>query len=163
MSSTENTDHKLIPLTRGLAAKVSPIDYDHLVKWKWYANRGGRGGLRWHAKRGMGKLYMSMHRQILGAASGVEVDHINGDPLDNRRENLRVANRSQNMANIPPRSKTGFKGVHRTKSGRFQVCIRHNWKLLHLGTFDCPSAAARAYDAKAKELFGEFARPNIAP
>lgn len=88
-----------------------------------------------------------------------EIDHINGDPSDNRLCNLRSADRSQNGRNrrISSNSTTGFKGVTR-RYGRFMACIRHNGKLIYLGDFDTPEEGHAAYVKAATERFGEFAR-----
>ncbi len=89
-----------------------------------------------------------------------EVDHKDGDGLNNRWDNLRVATRSQNHANSKRASDntTGFKGVRKQRNGRYQARIAIKGKRLHLGTFQTPEAAHAAYCKAAKELFGEFAR-----
>lgn len=93
------------------------------------------------------------------------VDHINGDGLDNRRSNLREANAAQNAANAGLRSDSvsGFKGVYPNTAGGlpWKAEIRANGKRRYLGIFGDPATAARAYDAAAREAFGEFARLNF--
>lgn len=102
-----------------------------------------------------------MHRLVLDAPSGVVVDHINGDGLDNRRSNLRLGTQSQNLANSRKRSGTtsSFKGVsfHRA-SGKWRAYIKQHRKQFHLGLFESESEAAEAYRAKAREIYGGFAR-----
>jgi len=90
---------------------------------------------------------------------GVYIDHINRDPLDNRIENLRICNISQNQGNskLNFNSTSGFKGVHMLKSGRFQAGINKQGKKFHLGTFDTAEEAHAAYLKAAGEYFGEFA------
>lgn len=90
------------------------------------------------------------------------VDHINGDKLDNRIENLRAATSAQNQANTGPSSRntTGYKGVQKSRN-KFIARIMNNKKLYHLGSYETAEEAAMAYDNKARELQGEFARPNL--
>lgn len=85
-------------------------------------------------------------------------DHISRDRLDNRRSNLRWATKKQNGANMQPRpNSSGYRGVSRRGTRKkFQAIIT-----LHLGTFDTAEEAARAYDAKAREIWGEFATLNF--
>ena len=90
------------------------------------------------------------------------VDHINKDRNNNFYQNLRWATHAENMRNkeMYKKNKTGLKGVHFRK-GRFFACIRKDGTLKHIGYFDNKEDAARAYDKKAKELFGEFATLNF--
>lgn len=105
-----------------------------------------------------------LHRLVLGAKKGQIVDHINGNPLDNRRANLRLATRSQNLFNRgrPKHNTSGFKGVHfckRTK--RYRASIRANNRVVRLGRFDTAAKAARAYDKAARVHHGDFAQLNF--
>ena len=107
-----------------------------------------------------------LHRVILGALQGQEVDHINGDKLDNRSTNLRFATRSQNLANtrILRRNTSGFKGVNRRKDVSvkpWRAYITHGGTFYALGCFETAEEAARAYDTRAREVFGEFALLNF--
>jgi hypothetical protein len=103
-----------------------------------------------------------LHRFIMGDPPH-DIDHANGDGLDNRRANLRPAIGSQNAANSRRRkdNTSGFRGVSRERSGRWRADINRDGRRTHLGTFDTPEAAARAYDAAAIEAWGEYARPNF--
>ncbi len=96
--------------------------------------------------------------------TGLCVDHINGDPLDNRRSNLRVCTHAQNLQN-KRKAKHGralFKGLAwRADIQKWQVSVARGGKRYHLGFFLDQGAAARAYDKKALELFGEFAKLNF--
>jgi len=88
-----------------------------------------------------------------------EVDHINGNPSDNRWENLRLATHRQNLANTGLRAtnSTGYRGVSKNR-GKYQAQIRIDGKRIMLGRFDTPEEASEVYEAKARELFGEFHR-----
>jgi len=92
---------KTIPLTQGKVALVDDEDYEELMKHKWYASHEGNG---WYAKRkgprhGGRQTMIYMHRALMAGDSPLEVDHINGDGLDNRRANLRLVTKSGNARN----------------------------------------------------------------
>jgi HNH endonuclease len=102
--------------------------------------------------------------QIMRAPDGMEVDHINGDGLCNLRENLRVCTKAENMRNRGKQinNTSGYKGVYFNKHAKkFSAQIKLYGKAIYLGLYDSPVEAARAYDAKARELFGEFAVTNF--
>lgn len=152
-----------IALTLGQVALVDDADYDLVAGRRWHAERG-----KWtyyavtrEMRRGV-KRNIHMHRVISGAPDGIRVDHANGCGTDNRRTNLRWATNSQNGANqrLTVRNRSGRKGVSRSSSG-WQVSIRKLGKSIYLGTFDDLDEAARAYDAAARSLFGDFARLNF--
>jgi len=100
-----------------------------------------------------------MHVLILGRGSHFS-DHRNGNRLDNRRDNLRPATRSQNNANRCGWSSTGFKGVKR-QGRRFVARLMANKHPIHIGSFDTAEDAAKAHDRAALEHFGEYARLNF--
>jgi hypothetical protein len=108
-----------------------------------------------------------LHRFILGAAPGTMIDHKNGNGLDCTRENLRLATRSQNQHNAGRRMYAGarssrFKGVHWHRvTGKWVAQIMAARKYHYLGLFIDEEQAARAYDAAARELHGEFAQLNF--
>ena len=108
------------------------------------------------------KRTVTMHRLILEAGTGQQVDHVNRDKLDNRRANLRLADPSQQKGNTAAyrTNRSGYKGVsfHRP-TGTWQAQIQQGSKR-SLGRFRTPEEAARAYDRAAVELFGEFACTN---
>lgn len=101
--------------------------------------------------------------RILCSPTAAEVvDHVNGDPWDNRRSNLRVCTQAENVRNarISNGHSVGFKGVYRNGS-RFAARISANGAPLNLGTFDTPEEASRAYDNAAREIFGEYCAVNL--
>jgi hypothetical protein len=104
-----------------------------------------------------------MHRYLIDAPEGLEVDHIDQDSLNNCRSNLRLATKSQNGANTRRFDTEGevkkSRGVGFYR-GRWTASIKVNGKSIYLGRFDSEDAAKRAYDVAAKEHFGEFALLN---
>jgi hypothetical protein len=152
---------KLIPLTRGKFAIVDAEYYDRLNQYKWHAQKGGQ---TYYARRQeKGKLII-MHRLITNAPKGLFVDHRNHNGLDNRRENLRLCTRLQNARNRLPRRQgiSKYKGVTWNKRRKkFIAAISLGGKKQYLGAFDSEIDAAKAYDKKARELFGEFAYLNF--
>lgn len=106
-----------------------------------------------------------MHREIMRAPEGVLVDHRDGDGLHNWRENLRNCTDAQNKMNrkvISANNTSGYKGVSWSKKKRKWIAQSMiNKKHIFIGHFSTPEEAARAYDEKARELFGEFARTNF--
>jgi len=152
---------KLIPLTQGKFAIVDAEDYEELSRYKWHVNKGGRTDYAKSQKKGKA---IKMHRLLMRAPKGLFVDHINHNGLDNRKSNLRLCTRIENLRNQLPRrgGASQYKGVgwHK-KSKKFVARIYMEGKRMHLGYFDDEIEAAKAYDKKAKELFGEFAFLNF--
>ena len=161
---------KTIPLSRGLFAIVDDDDFEKINHHKWYAYQNPTGSF--YAVRSVRtpiRRTIYMHREILGAPEGVEVDHKYGNTLDNRKEVIRLATTSQNHWNMRRRAvyakrpvSSSFKGVcwHK-RLGRWQVRVGYKNKRLFVGQFQSEKDAALAYDRKARELFGEFARTNF--
>lgn len=158
---------KEIPLTHDQLAIVDDEDYERISAFNWHALIGHNN---WYARRTFrlspgGTLQtVHMHRVILNAPDGMEVDHRNGNGLDNQKHNLRMATTSQNQANARRRkdNASGFKGVYQKTPGRWCAAIRENGRHVHIGYFDTPVAAACAYDQRAFEVHGTFARLNFA-
>lgn len=138
-----------------MLAQVDPEDYERFNQFNWtccygYAMRQVMPGKR-----------IFLHVAIMDPPPGMEVDHRNGDRLDNRRANLRICTHHQNSMNrVKKKTPWPYKGVRINHSG-WQARIRHNGKEYHLGVYETAEEAARAYDNKALELFGEFARLNL--
>ncbi len=158
-----------ISLTQGHSAIVDAADVDRLCAFRWCATvtKSGHVYAMRRAKGADGKRHaIMMHRAVLDATPGLDVDHINGDTLDNRRSNLRLASRSQNAANRHREiaSSSTYRGVHPNhRGGRWRASITHQGQRLLLGSFDTREQAAAAYNAAALRLFGEFASPNTVP
>lgn len=111
---------------------------------------------------------LSVHRLIMNLSDrSVDIDHINGNGLDNRRLNLRLATRSQNLANLPAINGRKYKGVHvystKRKGSQWRAKIQIHGKQINIGAFDSELEAAKAYNRAAIEHFGEFARINEVP
>lgn len=163
---------KYITLTRGYRTAVDDEDFRKLNESKWSALIQKKiHKTVVYAVRSPSKYPISrMHRLILGAPKEFQVDHKDGDTLNNQKSNLRLVTNQQNQFNCGSKNnKTGFKGVHymSTLAKRsnlkkpYLAEIMINKKHLYLGYFATPVEAAKAYDAKARELFGEFAKTNF--
>lgn len=157
---------KLIPLTQGYFAIVDDADYEWLSQFKWRIQK--KPNNRYYARTSIkiGNKYktVGMHRLIMNSPQGMDVDHINRNGLDNRRANLRVCTRSQNIQNTSTckNSSSQYKGVSWSKDRKLWcAAICFNSKRINLGRFRSESDAIQAYDQKAKELFGEFANTNF--
>jgi hypothetical protein len=157
---------KTIPLTTGEIAFVDDEDYERVSLFDWYALRVTENlvyAVRViPAARGKQTLEF-MHRYIMNAAKGEIIDHRDGNGLNNSRTmNLRRCSHAENMRNskVHRNNTSGYRGVSRSKHG-FRAYLSVNGKTIHAGYFKSPIDAARKYDAKAREQFGEFARLNF--
>jgi hypothetical protein len=139
---------------------VDPADYNWLMQFKWHAS-GKRGGILY----AVNQKRQRMHRLIINPPKEKLVDHINGNSLDNRRANLRLATYTQNNWNSRHGIGLGtsrYKGVIWYKRNRkWEAVISVNGKRKHIGYFIDEKDAARAYDKAAKEQRGEFAVLNF--
>jgi hypothetical protein len=158
----------VVPLTKGYKATVSVEDFHLVAGRKWHALEDKRkdGSVRavyaaYGVRAGRKNLKtIRLHRLILGVADGIEVDHVDGNGLNNLRSNLRAATKAQNMFNRRKcvRNTSGVKGVHPTPNGKWRAVIRVNGKLRSLGTFAELPAAADAYAKASASMHGAFGR-----
>ena len=164
-------------LTQGKETLVDDEDYEMLMEHKWFANKDDKSG-KFYVKRkspidsnGKQKT-ICMHRVITNAPKGKQIDHINGNPLDNRKENLRTCTNQQNQMNRGKQNnnKSGYKGVRYMKKRKGMINehfkpwvaqIKHNQKDIYLGMYKTKEEAALVYNKKAIELFGEYVYLNV--
>lgn len=161
------TDTKIIPLTKGYEVIVDADEYERLAAYRWQAKvvkRTPTSEPHVCAARSTGgvgyKRMIYMHRDIIGASHGQIVDHVNRNPLDNRRSNLRIATRSGNAANRVYGNALGFRGVSRIKN-RFRAMLSANGRVYAGPCCGTAEAAAHEYDRLAKAHHGEFAVLNF--
>lgn len=148
-----------VPLNKGQIAIIDAADAERVLKYKWYVRPDKHGGF--YAKACIDGKKTGLHRFILDAPQGMDVDHINHNPLDNRRCNIRVCTRAQNMMGQKPHSGSPYKGVSFiTEKKKWIAQIGVSSKNIHLGYFDNEVDAARAYNEAAKKHFGEYALLN---
>lgn len=156
-----------IPLTRDFVTIVDDEDSD-LLAFNWSVVTNSAGNV--YAKRGVwengqSKL-LAVHRIILERMVGYPLspneltDHINGDGLDNRRSNLRLATPAQNPRNrkLQSNNTSGYRGVSLQPNGKWRARIKLNGKFIYLGTHATPEQAHEAYKVAAIKYHGEFAR-----
>jgi hypothetical protein len=152
---------KTILLTQGKKVMVDDEDFEYLNQFRWHFSQGY--AFRRLPKKDGYKI-IALHRFLLKAPKGTEVDHVNLNKLDCRKSNLRITNRSGNMANTGLRNNntSGFKGVYfRDDQHRWVAEIMVNYKKIFLGNHKTKEGGARAYNKTAKKYFGDFARLNI--
>jgi hypothetical protein len=135
-------------------------DFDKIKGYNWYIDKRGSN---YYARAKSGESLIYMHRLISNAKLSEDVDHINGNGLNNFKSNLRPCSHIENSRNqcIRKNNTTGLKGVSFYKpSNKYRAYIVLNNKQLHLGYFDVAREAANAYDAAAIRYFGQFANTN---
>lgn len=162
---------KLIPLTQGYEAIVDDEDFEELNQYKWQANKKSSGVYahrtkRYGIRKQNKKQHFHMHRIIMKAKSGEYVDHINGDTLDNRKENLRICSNAENGRNHNGQPKqrkySQYKGVKKNTQANnsWSARITVNRKEIYLGSFKTEEDAAKAYNIASKKYHGKFGRKN---
>lgn len=139
---------------------VSNCDFEALNRYKWWISSNGYAirSVNLNGKR----KNIGMAREIMGKSQGLEIDHRDGNRLNNQRENLRFCNHSQNMQNRKAFNKSGLKGVSETYLNiyKYKAHIKVNKKVIYIGKFKTALKAARAYNIYALKYFGEFSRLN---
>lgn len=132
-------------------AIVDLEDLDRCLQYRWYVTKGCRTNYaRAKIKGKKGKKGLLLHRLVTGYEGNLDIDHINGNGLDNRKCNLRICSRSKNLLNQHKRTA----GVYKVPSGRYRARIRYNYKIINIGTYDTEDEAIEARKAKELELLG---------
>ena len=161
---------KEITITQGKTALVDDEDYDYLNQMNWYCMKNKMGG--YYASTpicstGKPPKTLLMHRLILNARKGIQVDHINHSGLDNRKENLRLCTNSQNGMNRLPSKHKKYKGVRKIERfykekvyTYYEARITKDEKEKYLGIFKTEEEAVEKYNKTAIEYFGNFAMIN---
>lgn len=155
---------KEIELTKGKFTLVDDDDFEKISQYKWYVTKKRDNYYAYRDQMiNKKKYHIPLHRFLLNVPENMEVDHINRNGLDNRRENLRVCTQGQNNANrLKYKNNTsGYKGVFwhiKNKYWRTQIVI--NKKAIHIGVFQDKVDAAKAYNQAALKYFGDFANLN---
>ena len=161
-----------IPLTQGKFAIVDDEDYKRINKYKWHTTKDtnvfyAKTHVRvkdenFKIKNKVIGMQMLVLNLTMSSTRKMDIDHRDGDGLNNKKNNLRLATHAQNIMNqrLNKVNTSGYKGVswHRNK---WRAQIKKDGKRHHLGLFTCLIKAAKAYDEAAKELFGEYARLNF--
>lgn len=151
---------KKIPLTQGKFAIVDDEDFEFLSQWKWWTLKSGN---TFYAIRRSKNATILMHRVIIGAKPKKTVDHVNGNGLDNRKENIREVSNSENAMNrtLNSNNSSGTTGVSfHKKSKKFRATITVNKKSIHLGTFSSIEEAVIARKSAENKYFCNFTRQN---
>ncbi len=149
-----------------LSIEIEDTDYELVKQYKWsfIKSKSGKFYAQHTWKRGGLSGRISMHRLIMNITDPkIYVDHRDGNPLNNKRSNLRIATPSQNSMNRGKtiENKSGYKGVlYEPKKKLYRVIIAHNKKVIRGGRFKDPKMAALKYNELAKQYHGEFAYQN---
>ncbi len=158
-----------IPVNQGYVVLVDDDDFDWLNQWKWNVQAPDSRRRNLYARRhfypgsgGRRKLVL-MHRLLLRAPVGLQIDHVDRNPLNNQRSNLRLATNRLNSANgcMKRANTSGFRGVSQRPSGRWRAAISVDCRTEWIGLFDEPEQAAQAYDDAARAAHGPFAVLNF--
>ena len=153
---------KEIELTNGMKALVDDEDYDNLLNYKWRCLKNGKTHYAIFGKRINGKyINIWMHRMIMNAKDRKsEVNHINHNGLDNRKENLRITTHDKVIiqSQVSDKKQSKYKGISYHKpTNKWRARININGKTTYLGYYNNEIEAAKSYEKKAIELYGEYA------
>lgn len=163
---TLDVGKEILPRSGGVAL-VDTSDYDRLANrpFRWSLSRKGYAVCTIWNKTEKKVITHYLHREVVGAPKGMLVDHRNGDSLDNRRGNLRLCGAQENTRNrlVHRSTASGYKGVYATSPScvKWLAQIEAGGVIYRLGLFASKEDAANAYDAKARELFRDFATLNF--
>ena len=165
---SDGSQYALLPLSKGRFAKVDLEMWNELTQSNWTYHEDKRHNNGYVERRarlneiklGLKRVYL--HRQVMKVYDPkIEIDHINRNPLDCRKKNLRIATRSQNVANrIYKKPVSGFHGVYWV-NGVYEAKISNNIRRECIGYFNDPKEAAEAWDERALELRGNFTTLNF--
>ena len=151
---------KKIELTKGRFCIVDDENYEYLNQWNWfYTNE--YAARKPSKEESLNRKNWLMHRLIMNCPEDMQIDHINSNMLDNRKENLRICTPNQNRRNRSKNknSASQYKGVGKSYN-KWCARIKVNKKLLHLGNFKEEIEAAKAYNESAIKYFGKFGKLN---
>lgn len=154
---------KKLKLSNGMYSLLDDQDYLWASEYRWMGRPYHSGWRVCREESRTGKT-IYLHREITKAPTGLEVDHVDGNGLNNTRTNLRVCTHSENGKNrrVNQNSKSGYKGVvWREHAGKWQANITVDKKRIYLGYHDTPEQAAQAYDLASKQYHGDFAHLNF--
>jgi hypothetical protein len=144
----------------GKSVIIDDEDWPKVSSYKWYLHSAGYAVRTYMKDRKNYAIYM--HREIMGSAQNI--DHINGNKLDNRKDNLRICTQKENTWNngVSTANTSGYKGVYWNKQrNKWAAKINRHGKQIHIGLFDTPEEAAKAYNAKASQTSSGFERLNV--
>jgi len=156
---------KKMELSQNKMALVDDMDYEWLSQWKWSYKKGRHTGyaVRCNSKDENKTSTVYMHREIalrtFGEINDNLVDHLDGNGINNQRCNLRITSLSNNNQNRTIKNHLGI--CFHERAGKWQAKISKDNKAYHLGLFDSEKEALRAYDEKARELYGFHAKTNF--
>lgn len=147
----------------GLSAKVDDSDYENLKHYMWKLKKSEtKGGAKYAFRYDfITKRLIYMQRDILGEMEGMQIDHIDGNGLNNQRSNLRFCTPRENILNRSNNYRHKFRGITETPDKRFAVRVKNEGKYIQIGIYDTLKEAINAHNEAIVRLHGEFA--NLAP